>query len=147
MNVSIRHFELSDAWDLFALIAFNREQLSTFTWAGNASIESTVDFILNQAILNDKRDIYAIIADNRIVGVIELRDIACGLQLGYWLDGSSTGKGIMSTAVSKVIACHSETIYAKTWIGNDKSQQVLQRCGFKQYDADHKWIYFSKAPV
>jgi RimJ/RimL family protein N-acetyltransferase len=78
-------------------------------------------------------------AADRLVGVvaIERRDTEDreGWHIGYWLDESQWGKGIMSEAVNAVIArffaAHmGETLYSAAMVDNPASLRVQGKLGF-----------------
>lgn len=79
--------------------------------------------------------------DGRIVGRVNLSDIVLGAfrntHLGYWVDASLAGRGVMTAAVDA--ACvHARDdlglhrVQAATLLHNAASQKVLARTGFER---------------
>lgn len=79
--------------------------------------------------------------DDAIVGRVNLSNIVRGAfhsaDLGYWIDASLAGRGLMTRAVSAV-AAHAASVLelhrlqAATLLHNSASQRVLAACGFER---------------
>ena len=79
--------------------------------------------------------------DGRIVGITNVVNIVRGAfhsaDLGYWVDASLVGRGVMSRAVALVIGHARDQLglhrlQAATLVENAASQRVLMRNGFAQ---------------
>lgn len=87
--------------------------------------------------------------DGRILGVANIANIVRGAfhsaDLGYWVDASLVGRGVMSRAVAVVIDhARSELglhrLQAATLLDNSASQRVLLRNGFEQFGLAPKYL-------
>ncbi|MFB7250770.1 GNAT family N-acetyltransferase [Microbacterium sp. NPDC056234] len=87
--------------------------------------------------------------DGRIVGVANISNIVRGAfhsaDLGYWIDASLAGRGIMSRAIARVIEhARSELVLhrlqAATLLDNAASQRVLAANGFEQIGMAPKYL-------
>ena len=82
---------------------------------------------------------YAIEAEGEHVGgiVIHRREPHSG-EVGYWIGKQYSNKGIATTALKRILNIGFNEmgllrIYAITFLGNDASERVLEKCGF-QYE-------------
>ncbi len=62
-------------------------------------------------------------------------------ELGYWLAEPYWGRGLMSEAVSALIVrAFNELGYERIWCGyydgNERSQRVMERCGFRPHHTE-----------
>jgi RimJ/RimL family protein N-acetyltransferase len=81
----------------------------------------------------------AIEVDGKVVGGIGVhpqKDVFCtNAELGYWLAPDYQGKGIMTRAVSEMVAHGFATlpvqrIFGRVFSNNPASKRVLEKCGF-----------------
>ena len=87
--------------------------------------------------------------DGRIVGVANISNIVRGAfhsaDLGYWIDASLAGRGLMSRAIAVVID-HASTelalhrLQAATLLDNAASQRVLAANGFERIGMAPKYL-------
>lgn len=87
--------------------------------------------------------------DGRILGVANIANIVRGAfhsaDLGYWVDASLAGRGLMTRAVAAVIE-HARAelrlhrLQASTLLENAASPQVLLRNGFEQFGLAPKYL-------
>ncbi|MDQ1215805.1 GNAT family N-acetyltransferase [Microbacterium arborescens] len=79
---------------------------------------------------------------SRIVGRVTLSGITRGAfqsgNLGYWIDQSYAGRGLMTAAVNEISRLATNElqlhrIQAGTLVDNVASQTVLRRCGFVEF--------------
>ena len=87
--------------------------------------------------------------DGRILGVANINNVVRGAfysaDLGYWVDSSLTGRGVMSRAVAMLIE-YARTelglhrLQAGTLLDNAASQRVLLRNGFEQFGMAPKYL-------
>ncbi|AMM19152.1 acetyltransferase [Frondihabitans sp. PAMC 28766] len=92
---------------------------------------------------------FAIDRGGEVVGRVDLTSIVRGpLQsavLGYWLDASLTGHGLVSKAVDAVIAIARDELElhrleAGTLLHNAPSQRVLAKAGFEAIGVAHRFL-------
>jgi RimJ/RimL family protein N-acetyltransferase len=77
---------------------------------------------------------WAIEETRRVVGMIAVQE-----QLGYYLAPSRWGRGLMTEAVSAVLASHFkspnvEVVKSGYFLGNHGSRRVLEKAGFENTD-------------
>ena len=140
-DVALRRLSASDADELYALIAADREYLSRWLpWASSGTHADTVAHIRRaerQFAVNDGIQT-AITVDGAIAGSIGVHAINwthASTSIGYWLARRHQGRGIMTAAV----AAYADHAFG-TWglhrmelraaVGNDRSRAVAQRLGF-----------------
>ncbi|MFF1830449.1 GNAT family N-acetyltransferase [Paenarthrobacter sp. NPDC058040] len=84
---------------------------------------------------------WLILSEEAILGTITLTGIVRGpflsANLGYWVDGPHTGKGLARAAVAAVLAMAVQElalhrVQAATLVHNTASQSVLKRNGFER---------------
>jgi ribosomal-protein-serine acetyltransferase len=137
----LRALEEADADELHALIERNRAQLARFLrWAREQTPEQTLDYI--QRARADESEgsglRRAIIAEQRIVGVVDFRQIDWAnrcTEIGYWLDEAHHGRGIMTSAVAALVDhafddLHLNRVEIRTGVENAPSRAVAERLGF-----------------
>ena len=136
----LRKFRLDDAQNMFNNWA-NDERVTKFlSWKPHENIDLTRK-ILSEWIENyQKTDYYnwCIEMDNMPVGnicVVEINNEINGAELGYCLGYNWWGQGIMPEAMSAVVDfllnnTEIKQVYAGHNIDNQKSGNVLKKCGF-----------------
>jgi ribosomal-protein-serine acetyltransferase len=147
--------EEHDAAELFAVVDRNRAYLRRWLpWLDqNTSPEHTRMFIRANLQQFAARNGFAcgIRHQGALVGVIGLHAIDWTnrkTSLGYWLDESSQGKGLISRACAKVL----DHVFAELGlhlveigcaVGNDKSCAIPERLGFKRegVQRQREWLY------
>ena len=99
---------------------------------------------------HDPLQINAIDIDGIAIGAIGIHpqnDVMCkNAEIGFWLDESYWGQGIMSQAVNRMIGYGFENfdinrIYGRVYHTNIGSQKVLEKCGFILEAQFEKTIY------
>ncbi|MGI9821896.1 GNAT family N-acetyltransferase [Agromyces sp. Marseille-Q5079] len=86
--------------------------------------------------------------DDEIVGRVNLSDIVRGVflnaNLGYWVDGRLTGRGLATTAVGVALHAAREhglhRVQAGTLVHNAASQAVLERNGFERIGLARRYL-------
>ena len=141
-GLELRHFEMRDAEPLFALADCNRPYLREWLpWVDRTrSVEEIRDYIaarLEQFEAHQGPNA-AICLNGEIVGAIGCHPIDWAnrnCSVGYWLDATCQGKGIMTKACAALIsylfdemALHRITIQCGT--GNYRSCAIPERLGF-----------------
>jgi ribosomal-protein-serine acetyltransferase len=101
--ITLEMVQQSIAGDLFDLIQRNQLRLSRFlAWPKKVeSLEDTRDFIQTQSADHHRGvgKTYAIIIQGRDFGILSFNAIDSANQtttIGYWIDGSLEGKGVVS---------------------------------------------------
>jgi ribosomal-protein-serine acetyltransferase len=136
--------EESDADELHALIEANRVHLAPWMqWAEHQTHEQTRAFIqaTHRQIADHDGLQMVLIADTRIVGVLGYHAIDWhnrSTSIGYWLDLAHQGQGIMSPAVSALVAhglreWRLNRVEIRAAVENVRSRALIERLGF-QYE-------------
>lgn len=135
--------EESDADELYAVIAANRDHLSRWMpWAIHQTLEGTLDFIrLSRRQFAENRGLTALVVEgDRIIGTLGLNDINAensSAFIGYWIAQQSQGRGTMTRAVRGLIE-HAfarlklNRIEIHAGVENKRSRAIPERLGFKQ---------------
>ncbi len=147
MRFSLVDFKKVSAEDFFNLIEKNRTDLIDHfpkTLSFCQSLEQTKDFIAyNLEEMEEQKSIPFCIINmdsNELIGYIKILNIDADIpkcELAYFTDTDYQGKGIMSTALSKIIRFSFEKlnmnkIYARTAKDNLPSQKTILKNGFVQ---------------
>lgn len=142
-DATLEVIQPSMAEALFELIQRNKTRLSLFLlWPQQvANIRDTKAFIQEQLIAMQKgtAQIYAIHYQQNYAGLLSFVTInrqEKTAEIGYWLDGVLEGKGIISSALKRLMECYaSQDIIQKfiihCHVHNRKSQAVALRCDFR----------------
>lgn len=97
---------------------------------------------------------WILLAGDRAVGTMTLSGIVRGpflsANLGYWVDGGLTSRGIGSAAVAHVVAAARtelglHRLQAATLPHNAASQRVLRRAGFQEIGLAPKYLHIAGA--
>jgi ribosomal-protein-serine acetyltransferase len=138
----LRALEEADADELHALIERNRAQLARWLrWAREQTPEQTLDYIQRARAKESEGGGLrrAIIAEQRIVGVVDFRQIdwanRCA-EIGYWLDQTHQGRGVMTAAVAALVnhafdGLQLNRLEIRTAVENAPSRAVAERLGFR----------------
>lgn len=146
-GVLLRTVQSSDAAALTAAFLRNREHLTPWepTRPDNFyTVEGQQDVIARQ-----RQEIAAgtalpmvLVRDGDVLGLLTLSSIVRGAfqntHLGYWIDNTLQGAGIMTAAVAAATAIAKDNldlhrIEAATLVHNAASQRVLEKNGFEPY--------------
>jgi ribosomal-protein-serine acetyltransferase len=133
----------ADADELYRLIDANRAYLARWMpWAEAQTPETTLEFIRltrRQAAANDGFQA-ALVCDGAIIGMVGLHGVNWphgSTTIGYWLDESHQGRGLMTRAVGALVdhafgelQLHRVEIRAAT--RNHRSRGIPQRLGFRE---------------
>jgi ribosomal-protein-serine acetyltransferase len=140
--VTLEVIQPSIANDLFNLIQCNQERLSRFlAWPQQVvSIEDTRAFIRKQSADHHRgvSKTYTMLYQGRVSGILSFNAIDSAHQtttIGYWIDASLEGKGVISAALNKLIEHYSQAGIIRKFIincgvTNRKSNALAQRNGF-----------------
>jgi ribosomal-protein-serine acetyltransferase len=138
----LRPLQEADADELHALIERNRAELARWMqWAQEQAPADTLAFIKRSLAREaDNRALQrAIVADERIVGVLGLREIdwanRCA-EISYWLDERHQGQGIMTSALAALVR-HAfdeqrlNRLEIRADVENAPSRALAERLGFR----------------
>ncbi|KGR81908.1 GNAT family N-acetyltransferase [Lysinibacillus odysseyi] len=154
-QLSLGLFEKRHAKELAELIDSSRSYLREWLpWVDySTSIEDSEQFIrlsLEQFARNDGFQL-AIRYKGKIAGIIGLHAINWSnrsTSIGYWLGEGFQGNGLMTKACEAVVAyCFEELglhrIEIRAAEGNEKSQAIPQRLGFRKEGCirESEWLY------
>jgi ribosomal-protein-serine acetyltransferase len=140
-GVRLRRLAESDAAELYALIATNRDHLARWMpWAADETERSTLDFIrLTHRQIADNDGIRtAVIVDGQIAGVVGVHGISwthATTSIGYWLAENFQGRGAMTAAV-RAYTDHAFHVWSlnrmelRCSVENARSGAIAQRLGF-----------------
>jgi ribosomal-protein-serine acetyltransferase len=132
----------SMASDLFNLVQSNQERLSYFlAWPQQVvSVEDTQAFIRKQSADHHSgvSKTYTMRYQGRVSGILSLNAIDSAHQtttIGYWIDASLEGKGVVSAALNKLIEHYSQAgiihkFIINCGVTNRKSNSLAHRNGF-----------------
>lgn len=89
--------------------------------------------------------------ERQVVGRVNLSNIARGAfqnaNLGYWVDGRHTGRGLATAAVRAAVQRATDLglhrVEAGTLAHNEASQVVLRRCGFEQFGTAAEYLFIA----
>jgi ribosomal-protein-serine acetyltransferase len=139
----LRPWEPSDAEELTAVIAANREHLQRWLpWAGSHGFEDSVDYLARKRAQVEANDGFegAIALDGRIVGGAGFHGVDWinrSTSIGYWLTAAAQGRGLMSGAVRALLAHAFETlelhrVVIEVVVDNARSRAIPERLGFRE---------------
>lgn len=154
-ETELRTYEEKDAKEVFAMVDHNRAYLREWLpWVdGNTSVQDTREFIrdaLTQLANNDGFQA-GIWYRGMFVGGIGYHGLDRGnrkMEIGYWLDASSQGKGLMTRACKTLVTyAFSEfglnRVEIRCATGNTRSRAIPERLGFTQEGIlrEVAWLY------
>jgi len=140
-SITLKILRNGDASIIFE--AMNNNRLFLRKWLpfvdATKTVSDTQAFV--KSIVDDverRQEVFTLWYNNEFAGLLGLKDIDYlnhKVEFGYWLIEKMCGKGIMSSAVEKLISfCYEELgmnrIQIKCAVGNDKSIAIPKRLGF-----------------
>jgi [ribosomal protein S5]-alanine N-acetyltransferase len=142
-TIGIRPVIPGDAAALARAYARNREHLAPWeplrpeSWFTERGQEENVARLVGERAAG-RALAWVLLDDDSVVGSMTVSGIVRGPflsgNLGYWVDGAVTGRGVATAAVAHVVAaCAQEGLHrvqAGTLVHNTASQKVLRRNGF-----------------
>ena len=138
---NLRSLKAEDVPELFSLTIKNKDYLGKFlNWLkADYKIDDTVKFI-SESIQKEKEGkmlIYAVMMENKIVGIVDLHAINQdkNAEIGYWVDQDMQGKGIATNATKIIIKegfekLNLQRIGLRCAVENTKSSAIPKRLGF-----------------
>jgi ribosomal-protein-serine acetyltransferase len=139
----LRPFEESDAEELTAAIAANREHLSRWLpWAESHGFEDSVECLARKRAQIEANDGFegAIVLDGRIAGATGFHGVDWinrSTSIGYWLAADAVGRGLMSGAV-RALLDHAfgvwdlHRVVIEVVVDNARSRAIPERLGFRE---------------
>jgi len=144
IDLELSPIELHDAEALFERIDGSRSSLRVWLpWVDRTlSVDNVMKFVKDAVEQHARNDGFqcAIRREGQPIGVIGLHSIDWphrATSIGYWLDHSHQGRGIMSRSCRALVdALFSELelhrVMIRAGVENAKSRSVPERLGFKQ---------------
>ena len=134
--VRLKELTVADAEAYYALVDRNRAHLTQF---GNYQDEgvATLEWVKSSLARAAAGLRFGIWEQSELLGRVELVPKLPGhYALGYWLDREHLGRGIMTTALTRLLrrareALEATAFFAGVTHGNAKSVAVLRRLGFE----------------
>lgn len=155
-EIELRQFTLPDAKSLFALTNKNRAYLKEWLpWLDEIKVaeDTAKKFIqpsLDKVTLGKGAD-FGIYYKGGLVGAIGFHDLDNRNKkttIGYWIDQSNQGNGIITRAVKSLIEIAFNNlklnrIQINCAVGNNKSCAIPERLGFKKEGTTRQteWLY------
>ena len=135
-DVVLRELSVDDVDTYYDLVDRNRAHLHQH---GDYGFEHAADLAAIRAYFEQPWDVnirFGIWLDGQLVGRVDLNPIdPPKWVLGYWIDGTWTGRGIVTSscraAIAHTVDVGATELYAGVTNGNDASVRVLQRLGFE----------------
>jgi carbamoyl-phosphate synthase large subunit len=142
-RVTLRPVEVSDAQEVYELVAANREYLSEFMpWAAGQTLDNTRLFIesTRARLLTNNGFECAIVRDGRIVGMVGYHAVNWDhryTSIGYWLAQGEQRRGTMTAAV-RALVDHAFSVWKlnrvqiEAAVENARSRALARRLGFRE---------------
>jgi ribosomal-protein-alanine N-acetyltransferase len=111
--------------------------------------EDQLKAVLAEHVVGRQVPLLLVADGGEVVGRLNIANVVRGAfqsaDLGYWLDGAHTGRGLMSAAVAAAVmhardALGLHRLAASTLPHNAASQAVLVRNGFERYGAAPRYL-------
>ncbi len=139
----LKLLEETDADELYAVVAANREYLSRWMpWAPTQTLERTLEFIrMSRRQLAENQGFQVGILDcDAIVGTIGLHRIDWlnrSTSVGYWLAERAQGSGTMTAAVRELVDYalghwQLNRVELRAAVGNLRSRAIAERLDFTE---------------
>lgn len=154
-DLELRALQRSDAPAYFACVQRNRKYLRQWMpWLDLTMIESDVLGFLDASradYATGRSYRLAMIVDGQLAGVAALEDIETmhrRAKIGYWLDASHQGRGLMTEAVRFLLANAFQTrelhlVELRAATANLRSRSVAERIGMRLDGVlrQREWLY------
>lgn len=144
-HYTIRLIAIEDLEDYFSLIQSNRQRLEDFfagTVAITKTLEKTKTHLGNVIMLNQKKNYYSFVViddtTHKLIASLQVKNMDWSIpkaELGYYIDKSYEGKGVITKALSFIgDFCFNELglakLYIRTHESNTGSIKVAEKNGF-----------------
>ena len=130
------------ASDIYNIITGNREYFSQFmAWPIFVKNQADTEQFLDSCWLKHQQNeskTYVILLKGQAIGLLSFNQIDKNNKtayIGYWLDGSMQGNGVMTAALNALIKHYAmqkiiRRFVIKCTVYNEKSNALAKRCGF-----------------
>ncbi|WP_294893193.1 50S ribosomal protein L7/L12-serine acetyltransferase [uncultured Gilliamella sp.] len=130
------------ASDIYNIITSNREYFSQFmAWPKFVKNQTDTALFLDSCWLKHQQNeskTYVILLKGQAIGLLSFNQIDKNNKtayIGYWLDSSKQGNGIMTVAINALIKHYAmqkiiRRFVIKCAVNNEKSNAIAKRCGF-----------------
>ncbi|TSJ90647.1 50S ribosomal protein L7/L12-serine acetyltransferase [Gilliamella apicola] len=130
------------ASDIYNIITGNREYFSQFmAWPKFVKNQADTAQFLDSCWLKHQQNeskTYVILLKGQAIGLLSFNQIDKNNKtayIGYWLDRSKQGNGIMTVAINALIKHYAmqkiiRRFVIKCAVNNEKSNAIAKRCGF-----------------
>lgn len=145
-QITLSEIDLSEVDTLYQLTDVNRDYLAQYLpWATKNTRDDSAKFIekVHQDRANGAEYGFGIYFVGKLVGHISLMHLTDekAPEIGYWIDLSSSGKGITSKAAECVTDLALNTlgcseVVIKADIANAASNKIAQNLGYKMYSIE-----------
>ena len=157
-RIFLRRFSRSHAEEYLELVEKNRFWL--LPWMPESSkpplladIQRSIEFEHQESKRSQRLDMGIFRrSDGAILGRISLHSVHWGVSfsagLGYWIDLENSGMGLMTEAVSTILAaCFEDANFHRVWAGvqplNQASRKVLEKLGFVREGLHRKELFIN----
>ena len=145
-HYSLRLLDLGDLDPYYELVQKNRDRLADYfigTVSRTKTYEEAQEFVeeMIRHTISNTYFPYVIIdhTDEKIIGFVDLKNIDWNIpktQIGFYIDESYAGKGIISKAIREICNyCFKEKGFVKLFMRihpeNIAAQKVAEKCGFE----------------
>jgi ribosomal-protein-serine acetyltransferase len=151
----LRPIALDDAARLFALVDANRSYLRAWLpWVDECQGEANQRTFITSAIENRQAGrgaVWLIIENGSICGVVGFNRIVPlnrAAEIGYWLDHSCQGRGVVTASVARLVRHGFEDlnlnrISVTAAVENDRSRAIPERLSFHAEGTlrQAEWLY------
>jgi ribosomal-protein-serine acetyltransferase len=147
-HLSLKQSQFTDAEELFKIVDKNRVHLQPWlSWVETTnSVEDSENFLrfVDKQLEIEKQIVFLLKYDGNLCGTLGFHGINKQerySEIGYWLDESHQGKGVISKSVSEGIKYMIEAWGIRDFViecneKNIRSQSVALRLGFKEVEND-----------
>ncbi|MCF2903893.1 GNAT family N-acetyltransferase [Octadecabacter sp. CECT 8868] len=133
-RLTLRRPIMADAHAITAIL----QDVEVAKWLTNPPFPYTLADAEAYIALDHEEDVYAIVDEAGICGVISLRS-----ELGYYLAQDRWGRGYMKEAASVLVDAHFELsdkdLESGHFVDNTRSRAVLVSLGFKDTEVDRHY--------
>lgn len=156
-NLEVKNFTPDNAQELLDYYIRNKEHLSSYEPSRDNSfytyeVQKSILLESYKQLLNGSSFDFGIYKNNKLIGKAKISNIVYGVFksgiLGYSIDKEEQGKGYMTEAVNLLLNyCKGELelhrVEASALVDNDKSKNVLSKCGFKEIGINEQYLFIN----